>query len=571
MVDYELQAVADIGTGVVFGYEAQVRNNGLPGADTPEELLDLAHECGFLPWLEAELFRTAATKFKDLRIAQGTKLYFKLDGRDLGQANDPRMALAEIATEAGLLSDQICLEVSERHHKTISDLTQHAVNDLRQAGFLMALDDFGRGSSELRLLHDMSPDYVKIDRFFLKGIDRDPRRKLFVTTVANLAHVMGARVIAEGIETEKELKACREAGCELIQGYFVAKPFQKAAKAKLFYDHIREVSAGSEQRAEQGRIRNELLKLPTIRFNTSMNELLDMVVNNPEANVVPVLDANLEPRGLIHEADLKPYLYAGGPDSEDAQAALDFPLRSFVRACSIADINSNADMLLKTFANTMDSDGIIITENFRYAGFLSATSLLKMIHEKRLQEAQDQNPLTRLPGNGAITKFIIDAAQKGAHDRHLCYLDFDNFKPFNDIYGFRQGDRAIRLFGELLHRHISGSGTFHGHLGGDDFFAGFENTDQTDVATRMLALTRAFRFDVESFYEAEHREQGYIQAADRFGVMRQFPLLQISVSILTLPQGKTMHPGVINREIMELKSAAKRSDDGIAVKTLVGE
>ncbi|WP_297589011.1 GGDEF domain-containing protein [Roseibium sp.] len=225
-------------------------------------------------------------------------------------------------------------------------------------------------------------------------------------------------------------------------------------------------------------------------------------------------------------------------------------------------------MLLVTFASSINSDGIIITENFRYSGFLSATSLLKIIHEKRLQEAQDQNPLTRLPGNGAINKFISEMAKKSSQDRHLCYLDFDNFKPFNDTYGYRQGDRAIILFSELLQRHISGSGTFFGHIGGDDFFAGFHNTDQTDAASRMLALKRAFRLDVESFYEPEHREQGYIEAQDRFGTTRQFPLLQCSISILSLPKGMTFHPEKLNGAILELKRASKLSDDGLAVRSL---
>jgi diguanylate cyclase (GGDEF)-like protein len=568
VIEYALQPIVDIGTGVVYAYEAQARYCGETDEVSPDKLIDIACERGFLPELEAKLFCKAVGKFKDLKVAQDTKLYFKLDGRNLGEDNDPRMRLGDTVSEAGLHKNQICLEFSERHRQTITDVTHHAINDLRQLGFLVALDDFGRGSSELRLLHDMSPDYVKIDRFFLNGIDCDARRKLFVTTVANLARVLGARVIAEGVETELEFKACREAGCDLLQGSFVAEPFLKTSSAKLFYDHIRAPGLGRKRREEQDRIRNELLKLPTIQFDASMNELLDMVVHNQEGNVVPVLDANQEPRGLIHERDLKAYLYAGGQDDADAQAALDFPLRSFVRACPIADIDSNADMLLVTFASSINSDGIIVTENFRYAGFMSATSLLKIIHEKRLEEAQDQNPLTRLPGNGAITRFISDSARKGNQERHLCYLDFDNFKPFNDTYGYRQGDRAIILFGELMQRHISGTGTFHGHLGGDDFFAGFSNTDQTDVAVRMLALKRAFRLDVESFYEPEHREQGYIQAQDRFGTTRQFPLLQCSISILSLPKGMTVRPDLLNEEIMELKREAKRSDDGLAVKNL---
>ncbi|WP_297589009.1 EAL domain-containing protein [Roseibium sp.] len=299
VLDHALQPIVDIGTGVVYGYEAQLQKCEEDDGVSAEQLLDVAHRQGFLPELEAQLFCKTLNHFKKLRIAQGTKLYFKLDGRGLGQENDPRMGLGDLVTETGIKVNQICIEFCERHQQAFTDVTHHAINDLRQLGFLVTLDDFGRGSSELKLLHDISPDYVKIDRFFLNGIDCDPRRKLFVTTVANLAHVLGARVIAGGVETEREFKACREAGCDLVQGIFIAKPFRKAASAKLFYDHIRTPGLGRKRREEQERIRNELVDLPTIQFDASMNELLDMVVHNQDGNVVPVLDANREPRGLI--------------------------------------------------------------------------------------------------------------------------------------------------------------------------------------------------------------------------------------------------------------------------------
>ncbi|WP_306145958.1 EAL domain-containing protein [Roseibium sp. MMSF_3412] len=567
-VDFELQPIADIGTGVVYGYDAQPQIADGTTTGTFEMMTEIAFERGFLAELNVLLFEKVLSSFKKLRIAQGTKLFFKLDGRDLGQQPHPGSVFAAKVADAGLKTHQICFAFSERYRHTVADGVDVAVDDLRDAGFMIALVEFGQASSELRMLHDLSPDYVKIDRFFLANVDSDPRRKLFVTTVANLAHVLGARVIAQGTETEREFKACRDIGCDLVQGAFVAAPISRPASVKLFYDHLRRPDSGLNRRSEQDRIRGELIQLPTISLQASMGELLDMVVHNQEGNAIPVVDDNQEPRGFVHERDLKKYLYSGTNTDEKPHLDPDAPIRPFVRACPIADINSNADMLLVTFASSINSDGIILTENFHYAGFLSATSLLKIIHEKRLQEAQDQNPLSRLPGNSAVTRYIAEAARKGSHERHLCYLDFDNFKPFNDTYGYKQGDRAIILFSELLQRHVSGTGTFHGHIGGDDFFAGFQQMDQTDVAARMLALKRAFRDDVESFYEPVHREQGYMEAQDRFGTTRQFPLLQCSISILSLSRGLTLRPDALNDEISSLKLAAKRSDDGIVVRSL---
>ncbi|WP_208998589.1 EAL domain-containing protein [Roseibium aquae] len=562
--------VIDITTGVVYGYEAAFAGSGPDQRQTLKDRLDDACSRGDLPEAEIALLRKALRLFRDLPCAKGTKLFFNLDGRHLGAADDPRIRLAELAKSEGLAAGSLGVELIEREQDVFCDLADHALMTLRQSGVLLSLDDFGRGFSELRRLHDISPDYVKIDRFFLSGIDSDPRRRLFVKTVANLAHVLGARVIANGVETEREFKASRDAGCDLVQGPYVAAPVKSPKDARLFYDHIRSEVLSAPGRKGDRRIRGELMSPATISVDATMKDLLDLFLSDQDINVVPVLDINGEPRGLIHERDLKAYLYGHNAGEQDYGSALDLPLGRFVRACPLADIDSDADMLLVTFASSLQSDGIIITENFRYAGFLSATSLLKLIHEKRLQEAQDQNPLTRLPGNSAVTNFIMRAASERSGCRHLCYIDFDHFKPFNDTFGYRKGDQAIILFAQLLQKHVTEAGTFIGHLGGDDFFLGFSDWQDDDVKQRVLAAQRAFQTSVESFYKPEDRERGFIIAQDRFGSVRQFPLLDCSISILAIQEGITLCPDRLNAEITDLKCAAKKSETRLVVKTLAG-
>jgi EAL domain-containing protein (putative c-di-GMP-specific phosphodiesterase class I) len=102
----------------------------------------------------------------------------------------------------------------------------------------MAIDDFGIGSSELKMLCDHSVDYVKIDGHFVRGISENRRKRLVVTAIANLAHVLGIRVVAEGVETELDLLGCREAGCDLVQGYFVARPTTDIAAFPEAYVNI---------------------------------------------------------------------------------------------------------------------------------------------------------------------------------------------------------------------------------------------------------------------------------------------------------------------------------------------
>jgi diguanylate cyclase (GGDEF)-like protein len=117
-------------------------------------------------------------------------------------------------------------------------------------------------------------------------------------------------------------------------------------------------------------------------------------------------------------------------------------------------------------------DCVILTENLRYAAVLSASSLLKIINEKQPKTAQDQNPLTSLPGNRSIRDYVQHAIRNGSGTRFFCYCDFDNFKPFNDRYGFQNGDLAIALFASLLRHRFVSEGKFLGHVGGDEFFVG---------------------------------------------------------------------------------------------------
>ena len=95
---------------------------------------------------------------------------------------------------------------------------------MRKQGFKLAIDDFGVGHGEMKLLCDYPVDYLKIDRHFISGIDKSPRKRHLVKNIVNMAHVLGIRVIAEGIETEAEFITCRESGVDLVQGWFIARP-----------------------------------------------------------------------------------------------------------------------------------------------------------------------------------------------------------------------------------------------------------------------------------------------------------------------------------------------------------
>ena len=96
--------------------------------------------------------------------------------------------------------------------------------EFRDAGIQVSLDDFGTGYSSLSYLKKFDIDYIKIDQSFVRNLEIDPDDKILCEAIIVMAHKLGLKVIAEGVETEGQCKALAEAGCDYVQGYLFAKP-----------------------------------------------------------------------------------------------------------------------------------------------------------------------------------------------------------------------------------------------------------------------------------------------------------------------------------------------------------
>ncbi len=151
---------------------------------------------------------------------------------------------------------------------------------------------------------------------------------------------------------------------------------------------------------------------------------------------------------------------------------------------------------------------------------------------KRYQRSLDTNPLTHLPGNNAIEREIqkrIESNQKFA----IAYCDLDHFKAFNDAYGFVNGDRVIRFTAEVLQNVLKQMGNpndFLGHVGGDDFI--FLTTPQKMEAICTQILDQ-FKQGIGSFYDPQDAERGYFEARNRQGKVQQFPLVSLSIAVVS--------------------------------------
>jgi EAL domain-containing protein (putative c-di-GMP-specific phosphodiesterase class I) len=141
-------------------------------------------------------------------------------------AMDPEFAsfLADSAGAVGISTERLVIEIVEHAPPWDVACFRTALDGLRCIGTRIALDDVGLGQSNFMMILECRPDYFKIDRYFVRGAGTDFYRQAVLAAVAQLARPFGARVVAEGVETDEDLATARAAGIDLFQGYLFGAP-----------------------------------------------------------------------------------------------------------------------------------------------------------------------------------------------------------------------------------------------------------------------------------------------------------------------------------------------------------
>lgn len=571
-LDIALQAIVNVHSGRCLGFEAFLRGTQEVGFDSVAAILDAAWADGVLPEFEAAVWGLALERFRTIAGAYDLKLFLNVDGRSLRHAARLSGHLASLMQAAGMTEASVVVEVSERHPIYVSDAALDGLTQLRKVAGKIAIDDFGTGHAGLPLLHAALPDYIKVDRFFLSDIAQDGRKKVLLRHLVNLAHLLGAQVVAEGVESEREFYVCKDIGCDLVQGFLVHRPTVGAILPDTPGAVLHALNDRDRRSTDSDLdlIQAQVLCLEPFDVDSSMSHVFDRFRSDRNAALVPVVSAQLEPLGIVREQDLKSYAYS--PYGKDLLSNKGFgrQLQDFVWRCPVADINTPAEKILEVFSADDNSEGILIVEDGRYAGFLTARSLLRILNEKNLALARDQNPLTKLPGNAMINAYLAKALADRDSAIVIAYLDFDNFKPFNDGYGFRQGDRAITLFADILRKDLAREDCFIGHVGGDDFFAAFHDVPYPEAEKLIRHVVERFRAEVASFYDDETRAAGCVVAKMRDGTKATIPLLSASAALVEVPRGHA--PGGLDElsaVIAATKKEAKSSPDKLASITVL--
>ena len=198
----------------VYAYEALVRNCE-PTLASPVALFSAAERLGRLH----ELGRSIRASVADAASGTRCKLFMNLHTHDFNDAE-----LFSLESALSRFASQIVLEVTERQSLDEIPAVQTHVKTLRQMGYQIAVDDLGAGYAGLTTLAQLQPEVVKIDMSLVRGVDREPTKRMLIGMMLNAARDMNMAVVSEGVETAVERDTLLELGGDLLQGYLFARP-----------------------------------------------------------------------------------------------------------------------------------------------------------------------------------------------------------------------------------------------------------------------------------------------------------------------------------------------------------
>lgn len=570
-LDIAFQPIVSMHSGKLYGVEALLRGVEDIGFSSIAEFFDEAYSRNVLYTFDLALREKVINKFTFLDNYSNIKLFINLDNRLLEMPDFASGNTARLLKKYNLHKEMLCFEISERHEISNPLLFEEILTHYKHENYSIAVDDFGVGVSGYQMLYRSTPDIIKIDRFFIATICADVKKKILVRSIVQLATQLGVTVIAEGVETEMEMLVCKELGCHLVQGYFVQKPTLDTQEILSVYSHVK-IASKRDRRSPSNKkqIKAYIERIEPICTDDRMEQVLERF-KEYHSTALPVIGKDRVPLGTLNEEQLR-----GLVSSPYGRAILlnesskESKVKKYVQQCAMVDIHTSVEQIVECFSNYKEAKGIIITKNMEYYGFLSASDIISVINERNLASAQDQNPLTRMPGNHQIDHYINGVISRDVTTL-LVYFDLNHFKAYNDIYGFRNGDRVIQLFADILKKELP-SECFKGHIGGDDFFAGLRLEERSfeEALEHIRYLLEKFSDEVRLMYDISDRERGYIMAKDREGNERSFELLSVSAVAVQMHTNSSHRAiDLIHRHFASQKKAAKSAPDYLNISSLI--
>jgi diguanylate cyclase (GGDEF)-like protein/PAS domain S-box-containing protein len=572
------------------GMEALVRWRRDGEVVLPDKFIPVAEENGMIVKLGEWVLHEACRQNRSWQLEglMPLQVAVNVSARQL-RDNDFAEKVEAVLRETGLAPALLELEITETAIMGISDDIVLKLLRLKELGVSISIDDFGTGYSSLSYLKNLPVDKIKIDRSFVMDIVSDPGDAAIVDAIISIAHALGLCVIAEGVETKDQLDFLIGRACTEFQGHYFSKPLSAEHFAKLLRRKGTPQGYRAGGRAEKPRPP----KLPGGSFTRTRPLYLmegkseavcpsehmmsvahrikpvspqDRIINilsrfqmDKDLKVLPVVEGEAIVGIVNRSTFLEDHIigrngFAAHINHAKKIRDLMEPLEFCFDAATPIE---EAAQTLQSVISNLRIDNICITRNGAYAGVIDVNRFIKAMTDIQIVLAKGANPLTGLPGNTSIERNICERLDADTIF-DIAYIDIDDFKPFNDHYGFQKGDEVIKL-AEIMTAVTASSSlaetTFCGHIGGDDFIL-ITVSLQAELFSRQIIAT--FEGERLAFHgRMDHENMGY-RALNRKGELESFPLISLSVGIVNTSLSAVGSYAELASLSAEVKKAAKK-------------
>lgn len=544
------QPIFSIVNGWVFGYEALTRVKDRQNYQI-ELLFKNAVATKMISPLELKIRKMAISK-----VAKTDKfLFLNLTPEVLIDPSHNIGFTDKLVEEYEFKKENIIFEITEETAIKNFSLFKESVNYYKKRGYKIAIDDFGSGNAGLKMLSIIEPDFVKIDKHFIQGIDMDPVKQNIVESILFIANKMGIKVVAEGIEREEELKTIISFNVPLLQGFLLSKPSEELITKNIELNkYLKKIHNDSFDSSQIGHITHYI---KPIQPDEPLSIAYARFLEHPKIRSLPVVEDNKIVGAIIRNFFFENVIlgkFGYGMHLNYKKRIKDI----MIYPSLVVEGNISLEEVSRRILNRKNEylyDDIYITSNGKYIGLVPVYVLLDAITERSIMFARSANPLTGLPGNEAIQREIVKRL-KANTEFEVMYIDINNFKPYNDHYGFERGDQVIKKLAEIILQATEtiNNVCFIGHIGGDDFIVLTPTDSSINIGNSIIEL---FEQHLRSFHDEIDYINGYYLSKNRKDEYETFNLLSLSIAIITA-NNKIDSYGKLASLATEVKKYAKR-------------
>lgn len=558
------QPIVSLRDGSVLGYEALTRiKEKFRDSDLQmniEEMFCEAEKNGQIWKLDYLCRKAALKKFcKDSEDGNKGCLFLNIDPMIMKDKRFKEGFTREYLKRYKADSGKIVFEITEREKIKDKDVFLEAVAHYRGQNYQIAVDDLGSGYSNVGRVCSVKPEYIKLDISLVRDIQNNKVCAELVRAMVEFANASGIKVIAEGIENENELEKLIQLGVHYGQGYYLGMPEKEAVPLRIeIPELIRAYNIQKDNMMNYGLerypIHNLSSKIRLIAPDMRVSEVMDYLGSSPEEIGFVVGEDGRAEGMMTREKFMQMLSGRYGYSLNQNKAIAEVMDREYLCVDYETSISTVSDMAMRR-KNADVYDFIVVARDDRYFGVVTIKDLLLKASQINIEMAKEANPLTGLPGNRFIEQ-EIEKCMSGKQPYYILYADLDNFKEYNDIYGFEKGDCVIRILADLLHVYEE-ENAFVGHIGGDDFVV---VTHEKELAERCMSeIEKRFSEQIKPLLKPEDAQRGYVLAVGRDGKRDYFPVVSATVVGIAKDEHSFTTQYELTQELARRKKAAKKA------------